>query len=212
MIESPDRSRGQRFFDSRAAFNMFVNTTDEKVETAERVARESHEVQPGQWALRIFDAGMGDATVLGLLMRRLHRTFTHVPWRVVGKEISVEDVRNGIGWLPDRFAEHPEMVFVVTNLRYADATRLASEGDVRWRVHALEGSTAHDFELQIRAVHPVIEADWAVVTSPRTGNPVPAHPSVHIFYRADRSFILKNVIPRPGLVDGEYDLMIASQP
>ena len=59
---------------------------------------------------------MGDATVLGLLMRRLHRRFTHVPWRVVGKEISVEDVRHALGWLPDRFAEHPELVFVVTNL------------------------------------------------------------------------------------------------
>jgi hypothetical protein len=212
MAETTEQASGQRFFDSRASFNMFVNTTDEKVEAAERVARESREVEPGQWALRIFDAGMGDATVLGLLMRRLHRTFTHVPWRVVGKEISVEDVRHALGWLPDRMAEHPEMVFVVTNLRYSDATRLGSEGDVRWRVHTLDGDTAHDFELQIRAVHPIIESDWKVMTSARTGNPVPAHPSVHVFYRSDRSFILKNVIPRPGLVDGEYDLMIASQP
>ncbi len=191
---------------------MFVNTTDEKVQIAERIARETDQVEPGHWALRIFDAGMGDATVLGLLMRRLHRRFTHVPWRIVGKEISVEDVRHAIGWLPDRFAEHPELVFVVTNLRYRDATSLSSPGDIRWRVHPLDGDTAHDFELQIRATHPRIEADWAVMTSPATGNPIPAHPAVHVFYRTDREFILRNVIPRRGHVDGEYDLIIASQP
>ena len=208
-MKSPD---GQRFFDSRAAFTMFVTTTDEKVEIAERIARDIDHLQPGDWALRIFDAGMGDATVLGLLMRRLHRRFPHVPWRVVGKEISVEDVRHALGWLPDRFAEHPELVFVITNLKYADAPRLASHGDIRWRVHALEGETAHDFEMQIRQRHPTIEADWAVMTSPRTGNPIPAYPSVHVFYRKDREFILRNAIPTPGHVDGEYDLVIASQP
>lgn len=201
-----------RFFDSRAAFTMFVTTTDEKVQIAERIARESDHIEPGDWALRIFDAGMGDATVLGLLMRRLHGRFTHVPWRVVGKEISVEDVRHALAWLPDRFAEHPELVFVVTNLPYADATRLASTGEIRWRTHALTGATAHDFELQIRATHPTIEADWAVKTSARTGNPIPAHATVHVFYRDDREFILRNVIPRPGFFDGEYDLVIASQP
>lgn len=204
--------QGQRFFDSRSAFMMFVTTTDEKVQIAERIARETDQIEPGEWALRIFDAGMGDATVLGLLMRRLHRAFTHVPWRIVGKEISVEDVRQALAWLPDRFAEHPELVFVVTNLRYGDATRLASTGDLRWRVHALEGTTAHDFELQIRSTHPTIEDDWAVTTSPKTGNPVPAHPAVHVFYRKDREFILRRAIPRPGVVDGEYDLIIASQP
>ncbi len=203
---------GQRFFDSRSAFTMFVNTTDEKVEVAERVARESEHLEPGEWALRIFDAGMGDATVLGLLMRRLHRRFPYIPWRVVGKEISVEDVRHALGWLPDRVSEHPELVFVVTNLRYTEAPRLASPGDVRWRVHALEGDTAHDFELQIRSTFPQIETDWEVTTSARTGNPVPAHPAVHVYYRKDREFILRNAIPRPGYVDGEYDLVIASQP
>ncbi len=191
---------------------MFVTTTDEKVQIAERIARESEHIEPGDWALRIFDAGMGDATVLGLLMRRLHRRFQHVPWRVVGKEISVEDVRQALGWLPDRFAEHPELVFVITNLRYAEAPKLGARGDVRWRTHALTGDTAHDFELQLRAAHPMIEDDWAVTTSAKTGNPIPAHPSVHVFYRQDREFILRNAIPRPGYVDGEYDLIIASQP
>lgn len=203
---------GQRFFDSRAAFTMFVTTTDEKVQIAERIARATQDVTPGDFALRIFDAGMGDATVLGLLMRRLHRRFKHVPWRVVGKEISVEDVRHALGWLPDRFSEHPELVFVITNLRYSAAPSLAARGDIRWRTHALQGDTAHDFEQQIRATHPTIEDDWKVVTSEKTGNPIPAHPTVHVFYRRDREFILRNVIPRPGFVDGEYDLLIASQP
>jgi len=45
---------------------------------------------------------------------------------VVAKEISLEDVRLGLEKLPDRLFEHPNTVFVVTNLTYAEAPRLMS--------------------------------------------------------------------------------------
>ena len=79
------------------------------------------DISPGPNALRIFDAGLGDASVLAQLMRSMHQQFTHIPWLVVGKEISVEDVRQALAKMPDRLFEHPEMVFVLTNLHYADA-------------------------------------------------------------------------------------------
>ena len=46
---------------------------------------------------------------------------------IFGKEISMEDVRLSIEKLPDRFVEHPNLVFVVSNLHYAEASSLTSK-------------------------------------------------------------------------------------
>ena len=203
-----------RFFDSRAAYNMFVTTTNEKAAVAERISHELDHLDPQGRALRIFDAGMGDATVLIHLMRRLHQVFTHVPWLIVGKEISIEDVRRAVDSMPDRFFEHPELVFAVTNMPYRSAVHLGGqlEQEVIWRTTALEGTTAHDFATQLHALHLQFAQDWAVHTSPKTGNPVPVQPAVHVIYRKDREFLLRDVIPHPGGTDIEYELILASQP
>ncbi len=189
---------------------MFVRSTNEKQAVAARVGRELPKVSPGKHALRVFDAGMGDASVLSQLMRRMHQRFTHIPWLIVGKEISVEDVRQAMDRMPDRFSEHPETVFVVTNMHYSEATALRAE-DTVWRVTALEGETAHDFATQIQSLYPTVAQDWEVRTSPKTGNPIPAHNAVHVLYRADREFVLRPTIPTLGETDGLYDLIIASQ-
>ena len=204
-----------RFFDSRAAYMMFVTTTTEKTEVAARVAREARLVDPGPDALRLFDAGMGDATVLVDVMRNLHASYTHVPWLVVGKEISLEDVRLALDKLPDRLHEHPEMVFVMTNMTYREAPDLrpaAGKGNVSWRRKALEGSTTVDFARQLRDIQDTLAEDWQVTTSPKTGNPVYVRPAVHVIYRQDREFILRRVLPEKGAYRGSYDLIIASQP
>lgn len=211
----PDDVTAARFFDSRAAYNMFVTTTNEKTAVAERVSRELAHLDPRGKALRIFDAGMGDASVLIHVMRRLHQVFTYVPWLIVGKEISIEDVRRAVDSMPDRFSEHPELVFAVTNMPYRQAVHLGGyleDEDVVWRTTALEGTTAHDFAVQLQGLHLQFAADWAVKTSARTGNPVPVRPAVHIFYRSDREFLLRDVIPQPGGTDIEYELIVASQP
>jgi hypothetical protein len=206
-----------RFFDSRAAYLLFSTATNEKPVVAGRIGEELDRIGPGPSALRVLDAGMGDATVLAQLMRRLHQAFTHVPWLVVGKEISIEDVRLSLEKLADRFYEHPEMVFVVTNMYYREAPHLMparEEGmaDLSWRTVPLEGATAYEFSRQIRALYPTLVEDWAVRTSPKTGNPLYVRPSVLVLYRKDREFILDGVIPRPGPAQRRYDLIIASQP
>ncbi|HDH03784.1 MAG TPA: hypothetical protein ENH15_06020 [Actinobacteria bacterium] len=202
-----------RFFDSRAAYMMFVMTTTEKSAIAERMGREIDQLSLGGSALRIFDAGLGDARVLAQLMQRIHKVLPYVPWLVVGKEISVEDVRHALEWLPDRLVEHPELVFVITNLPYRQATNLgAGVDEVSWRVNTLEGSTAFEFTQQIRQTHQAIEKDWVVKTSEKTGNPVPVRPAVHVYFRADRDFLLRNVVPAKGEENGGYDLILASQP
>src|SRR5690606_22239490 len=51
-----------RFYDNRQKYLAFVNTTNEKWKVAERATRELALLKPRPPALRVFDAGMGDAT------------------------------------------------------------------------------------------------------------------------------------------------------
>ncbi len=105
-----------RFFDNREKYLQFVTTTSEKWAIAERIGRELGNLVPQPPALRVFDAGTGDGTVLARVMRSLHHQFPTVPFLVVGKEVSLEDVRLTLARLPDRFTEHPQSVVVLTNL------------------------------------------------------------------------------------------------
>ncbi|MGA7272155.1 MAG: hypothetical protein WB239_13870 [Acidimicrobiia bacterium] len=206
-------TRTSRFFDTRAAYLLFATATSEKAAVAERIGAELSHLVPTPPGLRVFDAGMGDASVLTALMRHMHRVFPRIPWTVVGKEISLEDVRQALSRLPDRFFEHPEMVFVVTNMRFDEAVRLkpSHPGRLVWRELALQGETSHDFASQIRDLLPDLAGDWEVETSRRTGNPVYVRPAVLVIWRADHEFLLRQLIPRPGDPSFSYDLMVAAQ-
>lgn len=203
-----------RFFDTRAAYLLFATATTEKAKVAERVGRELDHIEPIPPGIHVFDAGMGDASVLTEVMRRMHRVFPRIPWTVVGKEISVEDVRQALARLPDRFFEHPEMVFAVTNMRFGEAARLEPREaqDLVWREVALTGDTTHEFAAQIRDLFGELAEDWAVETSPRTGNPVYVRPAVLVLYRDDHEFLLRSMIPRRGGGYSPYELIIAAQP
>ena len=72
-------------------------------------------------ALRLFDAGVGDGTVLARTMRGMHARFPTMPFYIVGKEISLEDIRLTLDKMADRLFEHPSTVLVLTNLYYAEA-------------------------------------------------------------------------------------------
>ena len=93
--------RNFRFYDNRQKYLMFVNTCSEKRVVAERVGQELSRINPAPPALRLFDAGMGDGTVLTSVMRQMHRRFPTYPFFVVGKEISLEDVRLSLEKMPD---------------------------------------------------------------------------------------------------------------
>ena len=92
--------------------------------------------------MRVFDAGMGDGTVLTRVMREMHRRFPTMPFYFVAKEISLEDMRLSLDKMADRFYEHPATVLVVTNMYYTEAPWLTPQsvpaGDLagsgtRWR-------------------------------------------------------------------------------
>jgi hypothetical protein len=206
-----------RFYDNRQKYLAFVNTCNEKSAIARRAAHELQHVRPTPPAIRLFDAGMGDATVLARLMRSVHHQFATVPMLVVAKEISLEDVRLGLEKLPDRMFEHPNTVFVVTNLTYAEAPRLMSRdlqaaASLNWQEVRLSGSSTHEYAEQIEALGPMLAHGWQTKTSPKTGNPTYVRPSVLVIYRDDHKFLLDTVIPKPGRVFESYDLILASQP
>ena len=206
-----------RFYDNRQKYLAFVNTCNEKAAVAARVALELKQLHPSPPCLRIFDAGMGDATVLSRLMRSVHRHFAHVPLMVVAKEISLEDVRLGLDKMADRFYEHPHTVLVITNLNYSEAPRLMPQdvhaaAALNWQTVRLAGNSAHEYEEQIEALGPMLAHGWSTRPSAKTGNPVYARPTVLVVYRDDHRFVLDAVIPKPGQTLGNYDLIVASQP
>ena len=205
-----------RFYDNRQKYLAFVNTCNEKSVVARRAAKELSALLPKPPALRVFDAGMGDATILSRLMTSIHRDFPTVPLLAVAKEISLEDVRLGLEKMPDRFHEHPHTVFAVTNLSYMEAPNLrlrdGAAGDLSWHTVALKGRTTYEYIEQIEALGPMLSQGWQTRPNPKTGNPVVVRPTVVILYRQDHEFILDKVIPQaPGLPDG-FDFVLASQP
>ena len=212
-----DPQRNFRFFDNRQKYLLFVNTCSEKWVIASRVSLELANIHPKPPAVRIFDAGMGDGTVLARVMRAAHDRFPTMPFYIVGKEISLEDIRLTLQKMADRFFEHPATVLVLTNLAYADAPWLAvkslsAASSLVWHEVVLSGNSAHSFEQQITALEPFLAENWKAGVSPKTGNPVYERPVVLVLYRQDHKFLLDAVIPRPGGTMANYDLVIASQP
>ncbi len=210
-------SRNFRFFDNRQKYLLFVNTCSEKSVIAHRVGLELAHLHPSPPAVRVFDAGMGDGTVLTRVMREMHGRFGTVPLYYVGKEVSFENVRLSLDKMADRFAEHPATVLVLTNMYYHEAPWLTprSLGAARslvWHELALGGATGHEFSGQIAALEPFLARHWQARHSPTTGNPVYERPVVLVVYREDHRFLLHEVIPRQGQGCAGYDLVIASQP
>ena len=122
--ETSNSGQPVRFYDSREKYLLFVTTTDEKWAIAQRINEELDKLKPKPPALRLFDAGMGDASVISHVLRAMHDRFPEIPFLAAAKEISMEDVRLGLEKMADRFAEHPQMVLVITNMRYAEAAQL----------------------------------------------------------------------------------------
>ncbi len=210
-------ARDFRFFDNRQKYLLFVNTCSEKEVVAKRVGLELAHIHPKPPAIRVFDAGMGDGTVLTRVMRELHRRFPTIPSYIVGKEISLEDVRLSLAKMADRLFEHPATVLVVTNMYYTEAPwlspkALAAATSMVWHEVPLAGATAHEFGEQIAGLERFLATHWQARQNPRSGNPMYERPVALVLYRDDYRFLLDEVIPRQGAARADYDLVIASQP
>ncbi len=216
-MNAPSTNRQLRFFDNRQKYLTFVNTCDEKWRVAERAARELSTLQPEPPALRLFDAGIGDGTVLTHLLSAMHAQFPTIPFHVVGKEISLEDVRLTLEKLPDRFVEHPQMVVAITNMHYSEAPWLCPntpEKQQRLVTHTvpLSGRDSYGFGEQLRDLDGFLADHWSTSASEKTGNPIYDTPTVLVLHRADQAFALDNVLPDPASPRADFDLVLASQP
>jgi SAM-dependent methyltransferase len=215
--QEQDPQQNFRFFDNRQKYLLFVNTCSEKQVVSGRVTLELANIHPRPPAVRIFDAGVGDGTVLSRVLRSMHRRFTHMPFYVSGKEISLEDVRLTLDKMPDRLFEHPATVFVLTNMYYGEAPWLtvkspAAANSMVWHEVALTGNTSREFEEQIGELQPFLNENWKARVSEKSGNPVYDRPVVLVLYRDDHRFLLDPIIPHPGRAEANFDLVIASQP
>ena len=221
-MQAADAARAEprtnfRFFDNRQKYLLFVNTCSEKWVVAQRVGMELSNIHPRPPAVRLFDAGVGDGTVLARVMRAMHQRYPAMPFYIVGKEISLEDVRLALDRMPDRFFEHPATVLVMTNLYYSEAPWLTPKSvtaatSLVWKEVGLTGSTSNEFEQQITELQPFLNEHWRAAVSKTSGNPAYAKPVVLVLYREDHKFLLDPVLPRRGVARADYDLVIASQP
>ena len=212
-----ERLQPFRFFDNREKYLLFVTTTSEKAVTATRVGQELDYIEPTPPALKIFDAGMGDGSVLSRVLSQMHFRYPNIPFVVVGKEISLEDTRLCLNKLAGPLFEHPNMVIVITNLYYAEAPwlephREAQKEKLQWWDVPLEGKTTHEFSEQIDKLDTYLQRGWQTKSSKKTGNPLYVTPSVMVIYRKDQAFALNNIIPRRGRYEANYDLVMAAQP
>jgi hypothetical protein len=206
-----------RFYDNRQKYLAFVNTCNEKSAVSRRAALELQQLRPRPPSLNLFDAGMGDGTVLSRILRYAHSLHPTVPVVAVAKEISLEDVRLGLDKMPDRFSEHPATVLVITNLNYTDAPRLtlrdpAQAATINWQEVQLKGTSAHAYGEQIEEMSASLVNGWQTHPSEKTGNPIYQRPSILVIYREDHKFLLDGIIPQPGRLPQHYDLILASQP
>ena len=206
-----------RFFDNRQKYLAFINTCNEKWKVAERASRELVQLRPDPPAIRVFDAGMGDGTVLTHVMRAMHQRFETLPFYIVGKEISLEDVRLSLDKLPDRLVEHPASVIVITNMNYSEAPWLMprninNAAALNWKSVELDGDSSYGFGQQLRSLDEFLVDAWQSTPSPTTGNPLYVRPTVLTIYRKDHKFLLDSTIPNRGQAGADYDLILASQP
>ena len=216
MPDKDDDHTEFRFFDNRQKYLLFVNTCSEKWVIGERVSRELKNVFPTPPSIRIFDAGIGDGTVLSRVWRAMHHRFPTMPFSIHGKEVSLEDVRLTLDKLPDRLYEHPASVVVLTNLYYGEAPWLTprspqAEKSMIWEEVALQGNSSHEFEQQIVGLQDFLSENWQA-SAGKHGNPVYERPAALILYRDDHRFLLDSAIPKRESPKADFDLIIASQP
>lgn len=206
-----------RFYDNRQKYLMFVNTTTEKQLIADRAVTEICRTQPSPPAIRLLDGGAGDGAALARMLRGLHRRHPWVPFYVVAKEISMENIRLTLEKMPDRLREHSATVLVLTNLKYRELATLHPEnavdaGRMVWKEVALEGMSAGQFEEQISELEPFLAEHWQTRIAPSTGNPLYKTPCVLILYRKDHAFMLNPLVPRRGHAEANFDFVLLSQP
>ncbi|MGI9298066.1 MAG: hypothetical protein ACR2QC_09225 [Gammaproteobacteria bacterium] len=197
----------KNFLDSRDKYLSFVRATDEKVKTAFYLARRVGAPSPRR-PFYVLDAGAGEGTIISTFLTALHKKIPRTPIVVVAKEISIDDICILLGYLPDRFAEHPSLVFHITNLDYREMANPAA-GFRRFR-RELRGEMSHDFGLQLMNMSAFVKKHFALAAD-SSGAPRPRQKIALTIYRKDRKDALAALVSAPA-PPSQFDFIVASHP
>jgi hypothetical protein len=206
-----------RFFDDRLTYLSFVTTSNEKNVVANEISSVIKSISKEKAALRIFDAGIGDGSLLMNVIKNCHKEFPYIPFFIMAKEISIEDVRLALEKLSDRFIEHPNMVFTITNLYFSEAATLKSNNskkqkNMKWNTLALEGNSSFEFNQQLTNIDNLLQDSWTIDEDPDTNRASYRNPSVLTIYRKDHENLIDRYIPTKDDDKKVFDLVLASQP
>lgn len=199
----------KNFFDSRDKYLSFVHTTNEKIKIAFYLSERLDGINP-QRPFQVFDAGTGEGTVISTFLTALHQHMPNIPLIVTGKEISTDDICILLGYLADRFAEHPALVFNITNMSYHEI----NAGGVRCKrvEKALTGKTSYDFGRQLMNMSDFVKRHWEI-TSSKDGAIKPKQKIFMTLYREDQKIILQHALAENRRQPpNRFDFIIASQP
>lgn len=204
------------FHEQRQRFHVFANTTNESWVLADRIAEDLSSLTPGPGGIRIFYAPMDNGITLTRTLRAVHAAHPDTPVLVVLKGRGLEDLRNTMGRLVDRIAEHPLSVFVLTNLYMREALDLKKTSEdspepVDWRDVALSGTRSYDYQRQMAPLYSELSREWLIHQGAH-GQPVYARPSVVTVFREDMRARLQHLIPAPDASGLEYDYCLLNHP
>jgi hypothetical protein len=202
--------------EQRHRFHLFAATTNEAWVQADIISEDILRLTPGSQGLRLFYAPMDNGVSLTRVLRAVHANYPNIPIQVVIKGWSLEDLRNTMGRMVDRLAEHPLTVLILTNLYTREAVQLkktAAEGpqDLSWQDVGLNGDRSYDYQQQVADLFPKLANEWVMVQG-EDDFPVYTKPSVVIIYRADHKAGLAHLIPEQGKAHLQFDYCFLSHP
>ena len=199
------------FFDSRDKYLSFVNSTNEKSSIAFKLSSYLKKVQIKSDAFRIFDAGTGEGTIISTLLSAAHEQFPEDPIYVVGKEISVDDIENLLSFLADRFFEHKNLIFCITNASYKEFTN-KNLSKIKFIKKELKGNTSFNFTKQLMRMNSLIKKNWELKEDNKSTLLIPKSKTFLAIYREDQKIVLDHLIPRKiNDIPDKFNFIIASQ-
>ena len=199
------------FFDSRDKYLSFVNSTNEKSNIAFKLSSYLKKSKISSGAFRIFDAGTGEGTIIATLLSATHERFPEDPIFVVGKEISVDDIDNLLGFLADRFFEHKSLIFCITNAAYDDFNK-QNLRKIKYIKKELKGKTSFSFTKQLVRMNSLIKKNWELKEDNKSTLLMPKQKTLLAIYREDQKIALDHLIPKKiNDIPIKFDFIIASQ-
>ena len=204
-------SKKKEFFDGRDKYLSFVNSTNEKSRIAFKISSYLKYSKIQDKAFRILDAGTGEGTIISTFLCAVHQKFPEEPISVIGKEISIDDINNLLSFLGDRFYEHKNLIFSITNASYEDIQKQDNH-NIKFINKELSGNTSFEFAKQLMSMSKMIKKNWELTNMPGSNRLIPKQKIILNIYRKDQKRACSHLIPKK-ITDlpNNFDLIIASQ-